>query len=190
MRALFLIKNAKGNLIPCNRPSRSIVFWDVEAPIFCLDNRLIDGCNVASPTRPPLYLPGRFLLLISVKGWVDPRDIILLEGLGKLKYLPDRDSIPLPSGYSVPHIFTIILLLLMRITFPRQRIRKLPNEELPSLCNGVVNTPFELHWGCIFCAVPVKCLWIRAQLSLRNWQLQNIIKKGIRLWKNTSCTLQ
>jgi hypothetical protein len=32
-----------------------------------------------------LYLPGRYLVLISVRGSVEPRVIVLLERLGKLK---------------------------------------------------------------------------------------------------------
>jgi hypothetical protein len=32
--------------------------------------------------------PGRFLIVISVKGCVDPRAIVQLEALGKIKNLP------------------------------------------------------------------------------------------------------
>jgi hypothetical protein len=61
--------------------------WDVEALTLFLDNRLTDGGEVASLTgRPAAFLPpGRFLVLISVSDWVDPRAIVRLEGLGKLK---------------------------------------------------------------------------------------------------------
>jgi hypothetical protein len=38
-----------------------------------LDNRLTDGGEVVSPTRRPSLPPGRFLVLISVRGRVDPQ---------------------------------------------------------------------------------------------------------------------
>jgi hypothetical protein len=50
------------------RPWRSLGLREVEAPIFS-DIRLTDGDKVVSPTRRPIFLPpGRFLVLISVRG--------------------------------------------------------------------------------------------------------------------------
>jgi hypothetical protein len=57
-----------------NRTWRPIGLWDVEDSTFSLDNRLTDGDKVVSLTRrPPFTPPRRFLVLISVRGWVNPR---------------------------------------------------------------------------------------------------------------------
>jgi hypothetical protein len=50
-----------------------------------LDNRITDDGEVVSLRSRPPFTPGRFLVLISVSGLVDPRAIVRLEGLGQLK---------------------------------------------------------------------------------------------------------
>jgi hypothetical protein len=65
----------------------SIGLWKVAAPTFSRQpaHRRWWGCQPYAPAA--LYLLRRFLVLISVRDWVDPRAIVELEGLGEFKNL-------------------------------------------------------------------------------------------------------
>jgi hypothetical protein len=82
----------------CNRPRRPIGLWEVEAPTF--SRYSAQRWRWGQLYAPAALLPlGRFLVLISVRGWVDPRGRMRLEGLEQLKInSPRRESNPQPSG--------------------------------------------------------------------------------------------
>jgi hypothetical protein len=67
------------------RPWRPIGLREVEAPTFSdfQLNRWWQSCQPHAPAA--FYPPGRFLVLIFFGGYVEPRAIVRLEGLGKLK---------------------------------------------------------------------------------------------------------
>jgi hypothetical protein len=88
-------EKVKGKAIPYTRPWRPIGLWDVEGLTVSRQSahRWRYGCQPYAPAA--LHPPGWFLVLISVRGWVDPRAIVRLEGR---KIPPLRDSNLRPSG--------------------------------------------------------------------------------------------
>jgi hypothetical protein len=66
-----------------------------------LDNQLTSGGEVFNHTRRSLLttLPVMFGLFISVIGLVEPRAILRLEGLGKLKQSPVTSTGFYPAAY-------------------------------------------------------------------------------------------
>jgi hypothetical protein len=67
---------------PCKKLWRPKGLWDVEVPTFSRQSAHRWWCQTYEQT--PIYSPGRFLVLISLRGWVDPSAIMQLEGLGQL----------------------------------------------------------------------------------------------------------
>jgi hypothetical protein len=90
------------------RPWRPLGLLEVEAPTFS-DISSWMAARLSALCACRFLPPGRFLLLISVRGWVNPRAIVQLEGLGTLKKSTSSGTQTgdLPACSIVPQLTTV-----------------------------------------------------------------------------------
>jgi hypothetical protein len=96
----YCLEGLKVNL-PLYKPEWSQRFQEFQCPRF-LDNRHMNVVRLTSPATGRLTPQEIFLVLVSVRGWVDPRAIAWPEGLSQWEIPVTTQESNLPSCSAVP----------------------------------------------------------------------------------------
>jgi hypothetical protein len=99
LRVQKLNRTSKSKAIPVTGRGGTLGCETLRLPHF-LGNRFTHGVEVVSLSAGCRLPPGRFLVLISIRGWVDPRATVWLDGLGKFNksnYLIGNRTHDLPA---------------------------------------------------------------------------------------------
>jgi hypothetical protein len=124
---------------------------------------LFTGCHI---------IPGRFLVPFSVSGWVDPRAMVWLEGLGQLKN-------PMTSLGIEPVTFRLVVKCLNQLCYyVHSKLKEFHTElGIPSYCidlesykSCVVNATL-LYKYCAFGCFYGYVKWAHSYLSTRKYHV-------------------
>jgi hypothetical protein len=85
----------------------------------CLDNRLITSAKMTALRAGRALPPGYLLVLISVRGWINPWPMVRLERLGKWKHLTTSSALE-------PETFCHITQLLNHISWRNEPTFSMP----------------------------------------------------------------
>ena len=120
------------------RPAQALRVQEVGAPRISRQSALEGGTVVSPMHRPLLSAQEKFLLLMFVRGWVDPRAIVRLEGLSHWKMLVT------PSGIE-PATFRLVAQCLNQL---RHRV---PPQIAVRQSNRYLLFPFKWTRNCLYC---------------------------------------
>jgi hypothetical protein len=119
---------------PCNSPSKLTGLRDVEALTFSRQSAHRWREVVSSTRRPPVAPPGIFLVLISVRGWVDPKVTVRVEELGQFE-IPMTSFGIKPATFRLEvSVWTNCMLASTRWNVPEQTDRYLVSK---TVSNGI-----------------------------------------------------
>jgi hypothetical protein len=99
-----------------NRPLRPIGLWDVEDPKLSRESVQAWWWDCQSYAPDLFYLPGIFLILSSVRGRVNVRAIVRLEGINKLKKFKDLFG----NRKDIKYIMYYFVIIIICFTYIRE----------------------------------------------------------------------